>query len=94
MPYREQWVLDILDGRNILSASLDVHTTACGSFERPQEEQEADVKALLHIVQEWKSTDKRFDAAVLEVVKAAITEHDIRAVAEREYEREIREAKA
>lgn len=73
--YREQWVLDILNGRSVLQLALDVHTSSTGSFERSVEDQERDCLALREVEHTWKNRGScDFDDAVLELVRAAIHE--------------------
>jgi hypothetical protein len=76
--YREQWVADILGDRSILDCALDVRMTASGSMERGPDDQDADIRALFHILLTWRKTAipkyMRFDEACREVVSAALVE--------------------
>jgi len=77
MPYREQWVDDILGGRSLLECALDVHMTTTGAAERSREDQNADVKVLTHALMKWKpglSQHERFDNAVRELIGSALSE--------------------
>jgi hypothetical protein len=76
--YREQWVADILGDRSILTCALEVRMTASGSYMRSPDDQDADIRALFHILRTWRETTipkyRRFDEACREVVRAALVE--------------------
>jgi hypothetical protein len=58
--------------RRVLEVALDVLLSAPGKYERPEDEQDADVKYLRGRLHQWKpSTDlkvEQFDRAVLRVI--------------------------
>ena len=75
--YRTQEIADILGRRNVASVAVDVHSTTCGSCERPDSEQEADILALRDVIMAWKGKgSNKFDDAVYDLISAALTEYD------------------
>lgn len=75
MPYREQWVADILRDRSIVETALDVHMTTTGAMEREIEHQRQDILALSEVVRTWRNKCIcDFDDAALALVKAALKE--------------------
>jgi hypothetical protein len=75
--YREQWAVNILDGRSILDCALDVHMTVTGALERSLTEQSNDLDVLEHTLAKWRDGHKKsvnFDSAVRQLIVAALEE--------------------
>lgn len=75
--YREQWAVDILDGRSILDCALDVHMTVTGASERSLTDQSNDIDVLEHTLAKWRDGHKNsvtFDNAVRQLIVAALEE--------------------
>jgi hypothetical protein len=70
-PYRPDW-WDT--NRTLPQIAMDVVMTARGSFERSQEDQEADVKRLIHAVAHWRESDNQ-DARHLGKLNRDFDEH-------------------
>lgn len=75
--YREQWAVNILDGRSILDCCLDVHMTTTGASERTLTEQSNDLDVLEHTLAKWRAGHKNavnFDNAVRQLIVATLEE--------------------
>ena len=72
--YRPEWFTKTADGRNVLTMALEVHSTKTGSLERSPSDQEADIKALSWLVENWAISDRDFDKLVLELIVCALGE--------------------
>jgi hypothetical protein len=68
--------------RSVLDIALDIHMTTTGSYERSDEEQEADIAALKKRLDEWKRSDilssRPFDDCVRHLLSVAIWEAETR----------------
>lgn len=76
--YRSVWADEILAGRSVVQCALDVHSATTGASERSRAAQHADVCVLAETLARWRPTaaaaSVRFDAAVRELICAALAE--------------------